>query len=478
MSIPQLLSSALSNHSLLDTASCDLPERSRYTKSLWQALKHPLEKHRLNKKVKAEVLSFFRNQCHYNDTKEDQAAFKKVWKQIGAKIWNPRSELKVGTVRALEKAFKEKSIYHGPGIPAPTAPKSDADKVVQDVIQSMLHCGSVSTKDILTRKTLKAILVKNDPEMMRHFRIELQRELDSLAQNLPTNPKEEVMWRAFLGSTLSLLPFAYPTNADTMTIPILKDGECKHTEFKIEVIPLHSSNGPSPMHALGLTPKNGETEPNLLIYLGTTFPGGDGFVTTLFADFTPGRSVGENEYDFNHDKIDDWLKGKKSIHAIGVSLGGALTFHTLRNHPELERVDAFVPPGLYPKLWKKQEISKTCSINIYCQPKDIVSHLGAWPVGDNVSLYSIIPHQTGVKPGPLHAHLHTYTGANNISIIKKMPADENKLFSRKLLTWAHKWLGPILIYAPLKFTVWIHRQSTSVANFAKKIFKPKKTNPL
>lgn len=448
-------SSVLSNKSILDNALLDDPYRLELNQSLWLSATHFKEKTQLNNQIQVEVKDFFEKEYSFRDKKN----FQKIWKEVEAdQIWTPKNTLTVGKFRKIDSLFKEKLIYHGEGIKTPTYSNS-ITPTVQNLVKALLHGGKFSDINI-HKKEIKAIISQLDPSLMHQFQEALQIEMDHLFTNLPQNEKQEVVWRAFLGSILALLPFSYPENNKIFTIPILENGVCRQVEYKTEVINLSYDDHLTPMTALALTPENGTMAPPILSFIGTTFPAGNGFASTLLADFTPGNSVGEFVYKRNQEKIDAWLKDKKGVHVVGMSLGGAMALHTLRNHHEIGRVDAYVPPGLNSNNWK-EGIGSTCKVNIYCHPGDLVSKFGSWPTGDNVSLYTIYPHQNGISENPLGSHVRVFTGCEALTIIKEDPKEMNGSFFRQFLTKLHLYLSPT-IYLPLCLIVSLYQLAAKI----------------
>lgn len=437
------ISSTIFTSSVSNQTSLDHYKRLDYLRFPWKGWCHYTQKRNLDTCILNKVTALFQERYKLKDEK----CFQKIWSEIGASIWTPSSPLTAGTLREIDRAFKSRLIYHGPGMEAPQRDQT-TDPRVQNLIHVLMHGGQLSG-DIVSYQAIQAIFVKKDRSLLKDFRKELQREFNHLALNPPKNPQEEVMWRAFFGNLIALLPFSYPPNGiETISLPLLSNGSCRQVEYNIEVIPLSLTSMASPMTAVGLTPKNTEDHADpILTFLGTTYPAGEGYAATLLADFTPGHSVGELVYDLNHEKIDQWMKGKKQVYVTGLSLGGAMSFHTLRHHHEqIARVDVYNPPGLY--SWDK-ELVKECSINIYCQPGDIVSQLGYWPESPHVNLYTIMPHQDSIGENMISSHARAFTGCEKVTIIKQDLIQENRTFFRRVFTRLHQFLGPLLIFLPV-----------------------------
>lgn len=440
-----------------------LDDSPSINQSFWEMFAYRQEKEILDDKLHRQVFSFFQERYHFSDQKD----FKKVWNRLGIKVWKPEDKLTAGILRRIDTSLKESLSYHGKGIHPPTSP-STSNLHVKQLCQAILH-GIPLNFSLIEKRTINAIFISLDSELLKQFRIELQREIDNLYANLPKNDQEELVWRAFLGNIIAILPFSYPQNGDEIILPVLENGVCRQTTYSMEVIPLKYDDHFTPMPALGLVPKNDSHASPILSFIGTTYPAGSGFTATLLADFAPGYSVGEIIYNRNEELIDQWLSNKKDVHLVGMSLGGAMVFHTLRHHHEIARVDAYSPPGLNTKNWA-QGIGSTCKVNIYCQPGDIVTNVGYWPTGDNVSLNTVIPHHKDLPKHPLSAHTRVYTGCDKITIIKENPEEVNQEHGRSFLTKIHHVLGPLLIFFPIKFFMFLKSTLLKIHDVSMNIF--------
>lgn len=435
---------ALDSSGIADNFSFDDPIRSKCVNSFLFSIFHFKEKKHLNAKLSQDLTSFFKQRYGI----QDNSAFKRIWTEVGDKVWKTSSPLTARALREIDKAFQSQLVFHGAGIAAPAEqPLLATDKAIFQSVRAILHGGPLSL-DLIDMRILKAVLIGKDTGFLNDFRQELQVELQQIAENPPQNGQEEVLWRAFLGNVLALLPYTYPENGQKIKVPILSDeGTCRLVDYEIEVIPLTPKEQATPLIALGLMPTHEKTPP-ILSYSGTTYPAGDGFIASIFADFTPGKSVGDRPYRQGQNNLNSWLEGKEGVHVIGMSLGGALSLHTLRHHHAiLGRIDVFNPPGLYPWNWTR-EYHEGCNINIYCQAGDFTSSMGFWPVGDKVSLYEIIPHQNTVSEGPFVSHAKVFTGCEKVTILAKDSRKANETFYRKALTYIHLISSP-LVFLPI-----------------------------
>ncbi len=344
------------------------------------------------------------------------------------------------------------TIYQGPGMTVPPTQESADTNGISALARTLLHGGPISKK--MANKTLiKAICLTQNDRLLSRFRDELQKEFEHLYTHPPTNAGEEVVWRGFLGNLLAILPYTYPKTSDTIYIPILENQRVTLVNYSIEVIDLEFHPHSSKMTALALTAVDGANAPPLLSFIGTTYPGGKGFLSTVLADFTPGHDVGEKVYKTNLQTMQQWFEGKTNVHAFGTSLGGAMAMHAYRHHADqLASVNVFNPPGIKLRHWQNHANTypnPNCALNIYMQPKDLVTCVGFWPTTKNVSIYFAKSDQKGFIHNILLGHASAFTGREKIAITKLDPNILNKSKFRRFLTWTHRRFGPIFIWYPI-----------------------------
>ncbi|MES2273938.1 MAG: hypothetical protein V4487_07080 [Chlamydiota bacterium] len=374
----------------------------------------------------------------------DLRTFQKVWDLAlsSHKIeWNGRDPLSQNNFHRIETALKNTLIYSGKGI---ETPGQGPDPQVHEIIQFLLGRG-IPSASWMNKKNIRGVLVEKDPALLRAMRDEFRVILNSCSARLPVaGSKEEVLFQAFIGNIIALIPFSYPEAGELFSIPQKIDGIWKTVVYEVNLrIELTPSCFSSPIAAYGLTSAG---SPPLLTFLGTTYPAGDGFVATLLSDSTPGLSVGHAPYLMGKSKIEEWLQDKEKVRLYGMSLGGALTFHVLRNHKDkVETLDAFSPPGLYPWNWT-EEYNYSHQINIYTQENDLVAGMGIFPTGEGVRIFRVIPPE---KENFLNAHAKVYTGGRRVTLLKSDPSYENGRFSRKALTAFHLLFGALFVFLPI-----------------------------
>jgi hypothetical protein len=387
---------------------------------------------------------------------QDESLFQMIWHQALKlhQIRLVKSDAISDQIQRIDEAIRDTLLFHGPGIDF----SSGSHAQISEMVRYLLGKGVFST-EWLDRANARGVLIRKDPELLKGARDAFREVLLSCSEHLPiAGTKEEIVFQAFIGNIVALLPFFYPEEGEEFTIPQKVDGQWKNFQYivdrKLDLTPRWFS---TPISAFGLTSKEG---PPLLTFLGTTYPAADGYVATLLADFTPGLSVGHAPYLFGKKEIARWLEDKQGVRLFGASLGGALTLHVMRNHREkIASVDAYNPPGLYPWDWRGgKDYPET---NIYYQDNDLVGTLGFFPEGDKVHLYRVLGEK---QENFIKAHARAYTGSEEVTILKSSPAYENSRFVRKLFTALHILFGMVLVFLPILFFYLLYSLFAQIAH--------------
>lgn len=445
----------------------DNTKRTKFIDSKLEAFLHPLEKRRINNVALKEIKTFFQTRYNLDENKLDR-----TWKIIGAPHLDLSKELTAKDIQNIDKVFQQQLAYSGNGIQSPKKALTDTSKGVHDAVQYLFHGGEF-TSAIKQKEILHSVFVERNKELMDDFKKEIQNEFDNLYDNLPKTESEKLIWQAFRGNLLALFPFCYPEKGSISVPQLGEDGIVRKVDYDFETLHLHIENAPTPMNALGLTPKDPK-EPPILIYLGTTYPAGDGFGATILADFAPGYSVGDKIFHNELEQIEKWMEGKKNVHLAGTSLGGALCFLTLRAfESQIQRADVYNPPGVYKGFYKTPITIP--EVNIYSQEGDIVSQLGGWPEGDKVNVYNVTTSQPGIKKNFISSHVRIFTGCEKVTITKHSPKQDNQSKWRRFLSVLHHYAGPLVLYYPLNFTLYLSDKLLALKNrvseATKKVFK-------
>lgn len=194
---------------------------------------------------------------------------------------------------------------------------------------------------------------------------------------------------------------------------------------------------------------------NMLLFTGTTFPAGGGFLNSLIADFTAFSSVGKLPFGMGYKALEAYFNTHSSVKLYGMSLGGALCLHAFRHFEDkIKDVHAVVPAGLH--LWDSFNKKSDKKVIILMQDGDIVSKLGYFPEHEGVKLYKLKVNETATKG--LYAHARAFTGSNKVNIASVDVKTINRSFLRRVITVMHiafSWLVfltlmPVLAYHKIK----------------------------
>lgn len=392
----------------------------------------------------------FKQECQVRYKDMPQAVFERSWE---AALRTHRivlgQNLDNATCQRVNQALQNTISYTGKGCNYDF--QSVTSKTYHKVVEFLLGRSNNFSKLGLNWTHFKALAIENNPELLKNIRAELRQ---CLAEFPTPAPHEEVNAQAFIKNILALIPFTYPSRGCSFSIPRKdKDGVWRHHTYKVDKIiemtpQIFSTSAP----AFLLT---SETAPPNLIFMGTTFPAGKGFSECFRADWNPFLSVGYLMMRFfGIDRIREALVGLDEIEVTGVSLGGALGLQLLRLLTPKERecfsrFDILRPPGLYSWNWE-ETFDLGPDVNIFIQPGDKVSSMGAFPTGKKVSLYESLFNEI---ENTLKAHARSYHGSPLTTLLKLDPEVENSQAGRIAMTVLHILLGPLLYTVALSITL-------------------------
>lgn len=324
-------------------------------------------------------------------------------------------------------------------------------------------------KTLLNRKVLKAIFWFRDQELMRAMRIAFQQGFDHLFQQLQgkqLDPLKQRQADLYISQCLSLLPFSDITPYECFTIPQWINKRWQMVHYKVVPIELTPVSGfkklflseQDRVFAYGLEPINHPDADPHLIFMGTTYPAGQGFVSQLNTDLEGFETAGKKLYRNGRDNIVRWLNRQdRKARVCGTSLGGALSLLlAIDQGDKLQRVDAFNPPGLYKSWLKKsqydrwEEIRKTnknLRVYVYKQGDDPISKFGEWK--EDWDIVHVIPSDERKKKlNPLTDHAMIYSGYEDTQFVGVDTKADNQE-RRKRNFWLYTLLRGVFYYAVL-----------------------------
>lgn len=290
----------------------------------------------------------------------------------------------------------------------------------------VLMMGWQDSTSLASLRLLSALAIQHDSELSRAMRYAFQQGFDHIYTQLENQELTESQFNQaqfFLSNCLMLLPFSDITPYESFNIPQHLQGKWQLVTYKVTPIELTPTTGfeqlfiqdEDRVFAYGLEPiTHLDAEPHL-IFMGTTYPSGQGFLTQINTDMEPFETVGKKLYRTGHAKIAAWLdKQTQKTHVCGASLGGSLSLLlAIHQGEKLSRVDALNPPGLYDP-WRKSRFDRWdfCeskpSVYIQKQANDVVSALGVWK--DDWHIFQVTPPIDKAGPLPNIDHALNYAG--------------------------------------------------------------------
>lgn len=307
-------------------------------------------------------------------------------------------------------------------------PYENADLVpgepIKNAFKYLLHSISL-TREIANLSTARLALFPNEEQqgaLIDEIR-SLFRKLFEMVRGSPNDPVLELL----IGHLINIYAFlSCSQNGELIEIPRKIDDVWQLVEFRLERIPLNSDWLGEVIEAFGLTPTQRRDADPLLAFKGTR-----GTLSRL-TDFNPCLGVGELLYWLGKDKIDTWLhdnvQAGRRAQIYGMSLGGAMAYHTAAHHPDLVEIHAYAPPGVLARNLGDAEIRG----EIFMDPNDYVSRIGTHPVGPK--MVKVI---RGTPLNPALSHVRLYGGEETL-LLHVNPTMENQRTSRTVLTILHQ----------------------------------------
>lgn len=317
-------------------------------------------------------------------------------------------------------------------------PEEQDQAFARNVLRILFMGWRDNVSSLVSLRIFNAVLINRDPSCLRGLRAAFQEGFLHVFTQLNTsqlsqNEHEQV--QRYLSNCLSLLLYADITPYESIQIPQYIDDQWKMVDYKVIPIELTPTRGfeklflldKDRVFAYGLETISDPRAESHLVFMGTTYPAGQGFLTQVNTDLEAFSTPGEQLFSSGYKKIIRWLdlQGNK-VHVCGTSLGGALSLLLAINQPhKLSRVDALNPPGLYPSDNSPLDNWDNCNdkprVVIQRQGDDLVSSFGVWK-----NDWEII--HTTLEPSlnsSMLDHALNYAGLENANVEYLSPEDEN-----------------------------------------------------
>lgn len=314
--------------------------------------------------------------------------------------------------------------------------------IARNVLRLITMGWPKSWTELFSWSIIKAIFIQRNPVYLRALRSAFQEGFDYLFKQLSQhefNEEQKEQIQLYLSNCLSFLPYADLTPYESLKIPQLVNNQWQLIDYYVTPIELTSVTGwrryfirdADRVFAYGLQPIVNEHAQSRLIFMGTTYPAGQGFSSHIDADFKAFDTVGTHLYTSGRDKIVRWLAQQKNpIHVCGVSLGGSLSLLcALDQGKRIERVDALNPPGLA-EIWYTNrydhwdELPDKPKVTIQLQANDPISIFGVWK--KEWELIHVIPPEEKKGPNAFCDHFLNYAGFADTQFSYLSAEEENK----------------------------------------------------
>lgn len=290
----------------------------------------------------------------------------------------------------------------------------------------MMGWPSESWTNLLSWPVFKAVFVHRDPKLLKELRLVFQQGFEILFSQLhgqKLNQEQNEQVQLYLSNCLSLLPYSDLTPYESIKIPQNINNEWLLVDYHITPIELTPTTGFKSLFvqdhdrvfAYGLESISHKDAQSHLIFMGTTYPAGQGFVPQIKTDFKGFETVGKSLYKSGIERVKTWLLSQKdNVHVCGLSLGGSLSLLLAIDQGKyLKRVDALNPAGLHDSWHKSKydkwdELESKPQVVIQQQANDPVSLLGVWKSGWQI--LSVKPPEDKKGPNALCDHFLNYAG--------------------------------------------------------------------
>lgn len=280
-----------------------------------------------------------------------------------------------------------------------------------------------SWDQLITWYTLRSVFIEHNPELLKELRAAFQQGFEHLynqLKGLTLNKDQNEQFQLYLSNCLCHLPYADLTPFESLSIPQYINDQWELIEYYVNPIELTEKNKVvvkehDRVFAYGLEPITNREATTHLIFMGTTYPTGQGFVSQITTNFEAFETIGSSLYLGGRQKIHEWLlRQKDKVHVCGGSLGGSLSLLLAIDLGEyLSRVDALNPAGLHhlePKgkydQWDEMNIRP--QVIIQQQGDDPLSLLGLWKSDWNI--LRVAPPKEKKGPNFLCDHFMNYAG--------------------------------------------------------------------
>ncbi len=185
--------------------------------------------------------------------------------------------------------------------------KNDAAVFARNLLRILMMGWSPAWTDLISLTTLRAVFLRRDPVLLKEFRFAFQQGFLHLfsqleGQELEHHQMEQV--QMYLSNCLCLMVYSDLNPYESILIPQLVKGKWILVDYKIELIELTTQvREEDRVFAYGLEPIINKHACPHLIFPGTTYPAGTGFMAHLHTDMRPFDTVGSTLFKSGSERM-------------------------------------------------------------------------------------------------------------------------------------------------------------------------------
>jgi hypothetical protein len=316
------------------------------------------------------------------------------------------------------------------------APELKSLIIARNALRLLMMGWPASWQEFISWPVFKAIFIRRYPALLSAMRLAFQQGFNHLFEQLrplSLNEEQEEQVQLYLSNCLSILPYSDLTPYESIKIPQLINKQWELVDYSVKPIELtpRVTFDMDRVFAYGLKPIHHAQAQSHLIFMGTTYPEGQGLGPQLDTDFKAFDTVGNTLYQCGRKAILSWLSHQPGkIHVCGASLGGALSLlFALDQGEHISRVDALNPPGLA-STWYENEydcwdkLSTKPKVVVQQQANDPVSFFGLWRT--EWEIIQVTPPKEKQGPNLLFDHFLNYAGFAETQFSYLSPDEENQ----------------------------------------------------
>lgn len=333
---------------------------------------------------------------------------------------------------------------------------------MRNILRILMSGWNERITELLSFSILNAIFIKRNHQLTKAMRHGYQQGFHHIFSQLEGKTLNQLQLnqaQLYISNCLSFLPFADITPYESFIIPQYLDGKWQMVDYKVTPIELTPTSGfkklflaeQDRVFAYGLEPiSHAHAEPHL-IFMGTTYPAGQGFASMVHTDFEAFETAGKKLYRTGYSNLTHWLDKQypQKTHVCGTSLGGSLSLLlAIDQGHKLSRVDALNPAGLY-HPWRKSRydhwegIANKPEVYIQKQEDDPVSRYGIWK--PDWHILRVIPPADKRGPNQFASHALNYAGFADTQFIG-VDTNEDNEERRSRNFWQYTFLRSMAYY--------------------------------